>query len=164
MGLDLYIWAPIVAKGIIPLIFQVILYSVDFKLGKNILGFLCEIAIVIYANFLKTQEWCNPINTASIMNTITYSLMSYGWAFLLPIVAAFIPFIGMAIRTLRQAPFSGSIITAILWAVGYLFIAPIINLDKEHSKSNLCKEPFYKRTKDIILTGIAIFLIWLERL
>lgn len=164
MVLDLYIWLPILAKGVTPLIIQVILFAVDFKLGKNILGFLCEIAVVIYANYLKTQEWCNPVDTISLMNTVTYSLMSYGWAFLLPIISMFIPFIGLIIRRLRYSSFTSSITTSVLWAIGYLIIAPIINLDKENNKSNLCKEVFYKRTKDIVLTIFALFLIWYERL
>lgn len=159
-----YLGGPILARILVPTILRFLLKG-GLRKFRNPIGLFLELGVLIYFNFQKAQGWCGgTVDVTSMMNVVSYSTMAYGWAFLLPFIMNIVPGLGLVFKILRKLPVIGYLISSIFWILGYLIVAPSINADMEGSKSNVCKEPFYDRSKDRFLLPMAIIFIYFNRL
>lgn len=125
-----------------------------------------ELLIMYYYFYSNTIDYCPNPDIVPYINIGTYSIMTYGWpyllVFLIKVLSKFpIPIIGFLLKLIDK---TGIIGYSIIWCIGFFIVGQSILLDIKNSKSNLCKEQFYNRKKDIFLVLIALVLIWLGRI
>jgi hypothetical protein len=149
---------PLIAKFAIPFILP---YLIDDEEGENeqiiyYISLVLQFLMVVVAMMTRRYINCNSITFDSFGKASIDSLITYGFANLVPMIMGWVPFIGIVVTALEMI--AGDFVNDILWSFGFIASYALVNMFNQEDMNAYCNAPFFGYTKDQVLAGISIVI------
>jgi hypothetical protein len=151
---------------LVPIIFKFVLALVLFLAGKSssllfmILSFILELGSIMIPNLIRIYDNCNKkLISDSYLKALVDSYVAYGFSNLFPILFSIIPIFRILNMVLDYIPGASSIMSDILWCLGFVCTYTFINMMNQDNMKIYCENPNDDKTKLYASCIISTILI-----